>query len=162
MNNVNKLSILCTAALMLAALAGNALATDVPTDAVVLERVFNDSFASILTVNNSYPALIGINDECAGPLGWANLHAWRFSVDGATPQAFANTDGFMFSADVTLSGTGDGEAGLQIAPWWSRAPTGVSTCARRTAKWPASAAVCRSTPSRARTACPTSRGPPST
>ena len=25
----------------------------------------------------------------------------------------------MFSADVTLSGTGDGEAGLQISPWWS-------------------------------------------
>ena len=121
MNIVRKFSILCAVALMLAALAGNALATENPNSAVVLERIFDDAFASILTVNNSYPSLISINDEAAGPLGWANLHAWRFSVDGATPQAFANTDGFMYSADVTLSGTGDGESGLQISPWWSEA-----------------------------------------
>ena len=119
MKYANKLSILCAAALLLAAVTGSALATDVPTGAVVIERVFNDSFGSILTVNNNYPALISINDECAGPLGWANLHVWRFSSDGVTPQEFANTDGFMFSAEVTLNGTGDGEAGLQISPWWS-------------------------------------------
>jgi len=119
MNIVKKLSILLAAALLLFAFTGSALATTVPSDAVVIERVFNDSFASILTVNNSYPSLISINDECAGPLGWANLHVWRFSAGGGTAQEFANTDGFMFSADVTLSGTGDGEAGLQISPWWS-------------------------------------------
>jgi hypothetical protein len=120
MKKTTKLSILCAAALLLAAFAGNALATDIPSDAVILERIWDDSFASILTVNNSYPSLISINDEAAGPLGWANLHAWRFSTDGASVQEFSNTDGFMFSADVTLSGTGDGEGGLQIAPWWSQ------------------------------------------
>ncbi len=83
---------------------------------MVIERIFNDSFASILTVNNNYPSLIDIDDECAGPLGWANLHVWRFSGDGSNPQEFANTDGFMFSADVTMNGTGDGEAGLSDRP----------------------------------------------
>jgi hypothetical protein len=136
MKKTNKLSILFAAALLLVAIMGNALATDVPSGAVVLERIWNDSFASVLTVNNSYPSLISIDDMCAGPLGWANLHAWRFSLGGTGPQEFANTDGFMFSADVTLSGTGDGESGLQISPWWSesdgrfnvRTPDGEVAC----------------------------------
>ncbi len=136
MKKISKLSILCAVALLLAVFAGNALATDIPSDAVVLQRIWNDSFASILTVNNSYPSLISIDDECAGPLGWANLHAWRFSTDGIAPQEFSNTDGFLFSADVTLSGIGDGESGLQLAPWWSesdgrfnvRTPDGEVAC----------------------------------
>jgi hypothetical protein len=136
MKKLSKLSILFAVALMLAAFAGNSLATDIPSDAVILERIWNDSFASVLTVDNSYPSLISINDEAAGPLGWANLHAWRFSTDGAVAQEFANTDGFSFSADVTVTGTGDGETGLQIAPWWSdsdgrfnvRTPDGEVAC----------------------------------
>jgi len=136
MNKSHKFSILCGAALLLAVFTGSALATVIPSDAVVLPRIWNDSFASILTVNNTYPALISIDDECAGPLGWANLHAWRFSSDGINPQEFSNTDGFVFSADVTLSGIGDGESGLQIAPWWSasdgrfnvRTPDGEVAC----------------------------------
>ena len=119
MNNFKKVSFLWTAALLLAFCGGNALATVVPGDAVVIPRVFNDSFASILTVNNSFPSLIDINDECAGPLGWANLHVWRFSSDGINPQEFENTDGFIVSAELTIRGSGDGEAGLQISPWWS-------------------------------------------
>lgn len=121
MKSFSKFAILAAFALMLAGLAGNALATETPSTAVVLERVWNDSFASILTVDNSYPSLIHINDECYGPLGWANLHLWRFSTDGSAPQQFLNVDGFSFSADLTISGSGDGEAGLQIAPWWSQA-----------------------------------------
>ena len=136
MNTMNRFSILCVTALLLAVCAGTALATIVPTDAVVVPRIWNDSFASILTVNNSFPGLIAIDDQCAGPLGWANLHAWRFSSDGAVPQEFSNNDGFVFAADVTLSGNGDGEAGLQIAPWWSasdgrfnvRTPDGEVAC----------------------------------
>jgi hypothetical protein len=116
-----KISFVLVLGLLLASFAGSALATEEPTSAVVLERIFNDSFASVLTVDNSYPSLIHINDVAAGPLGWANLHAWRFSVDGANPYEFFNTDGFSFSADVTISGTGDGESGLQLAPWWSQA-----------------------------------------
>ncbi len=120
MRRTSKISVLCATALLLVVLAGNSMATDVPSDAVVLERIWNDSFASILTVTNSFPSLISIDDQCAGPLGWANLHVWRFSTDGVDPQEFENTDGFTFSADVTLTGNGDGETGLQIAPWWSQ------------------------------------------
>jgi hypothetical protein len=106
-------------ALLLAVLAGSAVATTVPSDAVVVERVFNDSFASILTVTNNYPTSVNINDVAAGPLGWANLHVWRFSEDGSMVQEFANTDGFRFAADLTITGDGKAEAGLQISPWWS-------------------------------------------
>ncbi len=114
---MNKMSILALTVFLLALAAGNALATVEPTDAVVIERVFNDSFASVLTVDNSYPTLISIDDACSGPLGWANLHVWRFG--DSTAQEFANEDGFMFSVELTLSGAGDGEAGLNISPWWS-------------------------------------------
>jgi hypothetical protein len=119
MKQKSRLVILGIVAMMLASISGNVLATEMPSGAVVLERVFNDSFASTLTVNNSYPSVIDINDVCAGPLGWANLHVWRLTADGANPQEFGNTDGFIVTAEVTLSGTGDGEAGLQISPWWS-------------------------------------------
>jgi len=119
MKNFKNAGFLLAAALLLVVCGGNAMATVVPGDAVVIERVFNDSFASILTVNNSFPSVIEINDEAAGPLGWANLHVWRFSDDGINPAEFSNTDGFVFSAELTIRGTGDGEAGLQISPWWS-------------------------------------------
>ena len=114
-----KIFALLMVSLLLAVYAGNALATDMPSDAIVVERIWNDSFASILTVDIGYPGYIDINDECYGPLGWANLHAWRCSADGATAMEFANEDGFGLFADVTLDGTGNGESGLQIRPWWA-------------------------------------------
>ena len=43
----------------------------------------------------------------------------------ATAQLFANNGGFRFSADLTISGDGEGEAGLQISPWWSQLVDGV-------------------------------------
>ena len=55
MRRTSKISVLCATALLLVVLAGNSMATDVPSDAVVLERIWNDSFASILTVTNSFP-----------------------------------------------------------------------------------------------------------
>lgn len=119
MRKFSKFSAVAMIALLFAVVAGGALATTDPGDAVVVERVFNDSFASTLTVTNNYPSQININDVAAGPLGWANLHVWRFSDDGATAFQFANTDGFRFGADLTISGTGKAEAGLQISPWWS-------------------------------------------
>ena len=52
--------------------------------------------------------------------GWGNLHDFRLSADGgSTPASFANGDAFRFAADVTITGTGNAEAGLQVAPWWS-------------------------------------------
>jgi hypothetical protein len=101
--------------------AGAVLAAGVPNSAVVIPRVFNDSPFSILTVDNSYPSLISFTDEVVQPAGWANLHVWRLSQDGMSPMDFANIDGFAVGASVRISGAGNGEAGMQITPWWSEA-----------------------------------------
>jgi len=106
---------------LLALTAGSALAAGVPNSAVVIPRVFNDDPFSILTVNNSYPSLISFTDVVVPPAGWANLHVWRYSQDGMTPMDLANNDGFAIGASVRISGAGNGEAGIQISPWWSEA-----------------------------------------
>lgn len=103
------------------AMTAPAWGTPSPNSAVVLSRIFNDCPSSVLNISNDYPVCIGIDDQNAGCVGFANLHAWRFSEDGASAVVFNNGDGFRFGADLTISGDGDGEAGLQIAPWWSQA-----------------------------------------
>lgn len=103
--------------LVVAAVAG---ATPNPNSAVVFTRIFNDCPGSNLSVVNNYPTCITISDQNVGCVGFANLHVWRFSEDGATAAVFNNGDSFTFSAELTISGNGDGEAGLQIAPWWSQ------------------------------------------
>ena len=118
MKNLSKLVI---AAALLALAAGSALATPIPSSGVVIPRVFNDDPFSVLSVDNSYPVLIEISDTCVPPAGWANLHVWRYSGDGVSALDFLNNDGFAISADVKISGSGNGEAGMQIAPWWSEA-----------------------------------------
>jgi len=92
-----------------------------PNSAVVVSRIFNDCAGSTLSITNDYPTCITIDDQNVGCVGFANLHAWRFSADGTNPLVFNNGDSFRFAADVTISGTGNAEAGLQIAPWWSQA-----------------------------------------
>lgn len=116
---MKKFSKLFIAFALVAVAAGTALAAGVPNSAVVIPRVFNDDPFSILTVDNSYPSMISITDEVVPPSGWANLHVWRLSQDGVSPMQFANNDGFAFGASVRL--TGNGEAGIQLTPWWSEA-----------------------------------------
>ncbi len=102
------------------AFAPAAIATPVPNSAVIHERVFNDCPISILTTNNLYPALIQIDDQNQPPqplcAGFANLHTWRFSTDGANALEFANGDQFSFSCEIVLNGIGEG--GLNLSPWW--------------------------------------------
>jgi len=106
--------------LALALLASGALAAPIPNSAKITTRIFNDCPGSTVTTTNTYPALVAIGDQNAGCVGFANLHNWRFSADGgATAIDFANGDGFRFCANLVLDGTGQGESGLQIAPWWS-------------------------------------------
>jgi hypothetical protein len=101
-------------------LCGTAIASPVINGAVIKTRIFNDNPTSIVTTNNSYPSSITIKDEQLVPGGWANLHNFRLSADGgSTAASFANGDAFEFAADVTLTGTGNSEGGLQVAPWWS-------------------------------------------
>lgn len=117
MTKLSKLIIV--AALM--ALACSAYATSIPGSAAIIARVFNDDPFSVLATTNTFPSLVEISDTCVPPAGWANLHTWRLSNDGVSAADFMNVDGFAISADVRISGTANGEAGLQITPWWSEA-----------------------------------------
>lgn len=124
MIRANVYRVLAGAAVVLIALAALApesgAVSPIPNSAVIRTRIFNDCQTSLLTTTNNYPAEVAIEDclDCA--TGFANLHVWRFSSDGSNPLVFNNNDGFRFCADLTLSGTGQGESGLQLSPWWSQ------------------------------------------
>ncbi len=115
------MSKIMTIALLTLVIAGAAAATEVPNSSALFLRVFDDCPFSIVSSTDNYPALISIQDtkDNCGDSGFANRHAWRFSQDDVTAQAFANHNGFRFEMDVTISGTGEAEAGIGISPWWS-------------------------------------------
>uniref|UniRef100_A0A832I252 Uncharacterized protein n=1 Tax=Eiseniibacteriota bacterium TaxID=2212470 RepID=A0A832I252_UNCEI len=118
-------SILASAALVALA-AGLATATPNANGAYLKFRVFNDAPFSTVTSTNNYPALIQISDQNINASGFANLHIWRFSDDGgANAAVFDNNSCFSFGADLVLDGTGHGEGGLQIAPWWAKDTDGL-------------------------------------
>jgi hypothetical protein len=93
--------------------------TPAANSAVVHTRIFNNCPSSTVTVTNTYPALVDILDEHLDCFGFANRHAWAFSTDGVSVAQFENCSLYRFCADVTLSGTGDGEGGLRLSPWFS-------------------------------------------
>lgn len=100
--------------------AGLAAATPIPTGAKVCPRVFNDDPFSTLTVVNNYPSLISFDDvKFNDATGGANLHVWRYTVNGTDVDIFNNPDNFRVCADLVISGTGECEAGLQVVPWWN-------------------------------------------
>ncbi len=119
MKRIRYFVVACSAGLLLAA---SALASPAPNSAYLALRTFNDCPISTLTTNNSYPALVSIDDAMhAACLGFANLHSWSFSEDGgATPAYFVNHSNFEFCATVTLDGAGRGEGGLRFSPWWAQ------------------------------------------
>lgn len=92
--------------------------------AVLKFRIFNDDSDSTINFGNSYPTSIFIEDTILDGDGvgseFANLHNWHFSENGFNDAAFNNGDPFSYSADLVISGTGNGEAGLQVGPWWSQ------------------------------------------
>lgn len=97
-----------------------AAATPDINSAVIIERVFNDCPTSDLTTGNFYPGQIYISDMNMSCYGYANLHVFRLSTDGATPAVFDNDSNFRIAADMQISGPTNGEAGLNISPWWSQ------------------------------------------
>ncbi len=119
---MRRILITSTAVAAVLALAASAYATAPAVNgATVQTRVFNDCPGSILTTVNTYPASIVTDDANTACVGGANLHGWKFSADGgATDAVFQNGDDFKFSADLLITGTGEGEAGLSINPWWSQ------------------------------------------
>lgn len=121
------LSLLAIAAI-LAPVAASA-STPTVNGATIQERVFNDCPASTLTTTNNYPTMVQFDDQNPFCFGFANLHAWTFSSDGgATDAVFNNDSNFRFCADLTVSGTGEAEAGTRIAPWWSKYVDGRINC----------------------------------
>ena len=126
MNRIGN-SVSAVAGLLL--LAGNALATGpTPNSAVVIERVFNDCPSSTLVTTNSYPSSIVIDDSNLSCGGFANLHVWRYSEDGTTPILFPNSSSFRIAFDMVISGTAEGEGGVQLTPWWSQLVDGRVNC----------------------------------
>jgi len=106
-----------------------ASATPTVNGAVVTTRVFNDCPSSLVTVINTYPAQINISDANLDCFGFANRHAWSFSSDGgATAANFANGDQFSYCATLTMDGTGGGEGGLRLSPWYSLDVDGTFNC----------------------------------
>jgi hypothetical protein len=90
--------------------------------ATVEARTFNDCPLSTLNIDNNYPALIRISDTMnEACVGFANLHSFSFSEDGGLNSAvFDNNSNFRYSADVTISGAGEGEGGLRVSPWFGK------------------------------------------
>jgi hypothetical protein len=120
MKTTHKLMLLA----LLLAVSSVALATDIPTGAVITERIWNDCPLGIVTSTNNYSSLVSIHEQkqfCGA--GWGSRHNWRFATGGVA-QDFANGDGFAFGCDLTISGTGEAEASLAVAPWWSHAVGG--------------------------------------
>ncbi|GJM43530.1 MAG: hypothetical protein DHS20C21_03720 [Gemmatimonadota bacterium] len=120
--NTRVFAILAAVAIAATCLAPNAALATCPNanSAVLKTRVFNDCPSSTLTTLNAYPGLISIDDSVLDCGGFANLHIWNFSEDGATAAVFNNDDSFTMSAELTISGTSEGEAGMRVSPWWSQ------------------------------------------
>jgi hypothetical protein len=97
------------------------MATPDIDSAVLNTRVFNDYPGSTLTTVNNYPSVVSFSDSGVGGGGFANRHNFRLSDNGGISSAvFLNGDGFVFESDVTITGPGPTEAGLQVSPWWSQ------------------------------------------
>jgi hypothetical protein len=95
-------------------------ATPNPDGIVFHERVFNDCPGSVLSTTDNFPFMVAIEDQIdAFCGGYANLHVWRLATMGSDA-VFNNNSAFSISATLTITGTGNGEAGLQISPWWSQ------------------------------------------
>jgi len=108
-----------TFALVALAFASVASATPAANSAVIGLRHFNDCPTSLIGSIDNDLAYIQINDTVLDCFGFANRHSWSFSEDNAAPAEFHNEDSFAFCANVTASGTGDGEVGLRVSPWWA-------------------------------------------
>ena len=109
----------------LAAFASLAFATPNPSMAVVKTRIFNDCPSSTVSSTNTYPSSISITDADNFCFGFANLHDWLLSDDGVNPTGFPNNSAFSLECDFMLDGTGNGEGGLHLGPWWSPDVDGV-------------------------------------
>src|SRR5262245_52297738 len=121
MKRIGIISLACLAVSMFVS-AGVASAAPAVNGATIETRTFNDCPLSTVTTANNYPASVTITDAMSNLcVGFANLHSFSFSADGgSTAAVFNNNSNFKFGADVTISGAGEGEGGLRLAPWYGK------------------------------------------
>jgi hypothetical protein len=100
-------------------LAGNAFALPTVNSVVIGLRHFNDCPTTTINTFDGDFASIIIDETGNDCFGFANRHSWSFSGDNVNPAEFQNSDGFSFCATVMATGSGDGEVGLRLSPWWS-------------------------------------------
>lgn len=105
--------------------AGNAFALPTVNSVVVTTRIFNNCPTTTLNVIDNDLAGIIIDESDNDCFGFANRHAWSFSGDNTNLAEFQNSDGFSFCATIVASGTGEGEIGLRLSPWWSPEVDGI-------------------------------------
>ncbi|MGQ0721843.1 MAG: hypothetical protein ACT4PE_09755 [Candidatus Eiseniibacteriota bacterium] len=108
----------CAFATAAMAFAVGASATPIVNSVAITPRIFNDCPTSSFSSVNNYPMMVQTTDSNLSCGGFANLHVWKFSDDGATNLLFANSSEFRFAVDLVISGATEGEAGINIAPWW--------------------------------------------
>lgn len=109
---------LAVLALMVTSFA--AFASPAPNSIIINERIFNDCPLSVLSTVDLEFTAIQISDDADDACGgFANLHNWRLSEDNANPVFFQNGDIFMLQCKLVIEGPGEGEAGLQVSPWYS-------------------------------------------
>lgn len=119
---MSRIPVALGAAAILVSLGTSAVqATPDPNSATFVLRIFNDCAFSTVVTNSAYPVSVSIDEIGLNCAGFANLHAFRLSDDGATAAVFNNDSAFSLTATLVLSGTVEGEGGLQVAPWWSEA-----------------------------------------
>lgn len=123
--NRNRYTFLSTLVLALTFAAGIATAAPIANSVVTKTRVFNNCPTSVITVVDNEFAQVIIDDAQLDCFGFANRHIWDFSTDNTNPIDFQNSDQFSFCATVLATGTGDGEIGLRLSPWWSLDVDGV-------------------------------------
>ncbi len=103
-------------------------ATPNVTSVVTSTRVFNDCPTSTVSVTNAFPLVVIIEDSNLDCFGFANLHTWSWSADGVTKAQFENCSQYSFHSELVLSGTGNGEGGLRVSPWFSPDADGKFNC----------------------------------
>jgi len=100
----------------------NAMAVD---SAVITENFFHDDTGDTFAAINTYPALVSISDTTgSAPVGFANASNFHLA-DGGVQHAFANNEASSFFADLNISGTGLGEAAIQLSSWWGKNDNGL-------------------------------------
>lgn len=103
-------------------------ASPVINGAALHTRVFNDDPGTVLNTVNLYPAQVQFA-ESGGTGNFANRHNFRLSdTAGASDAVFLNGDSFAFFTDLTVSGPGNAEAGVNVSPWWSQNVDGMFNC----------------------------------